>query len=75
MHYEGAGEWLVGGQGGQLAFYKEGVMSRVAGPGQKAILSAVHSTAGRLGLKGGMPRRRRSSLTVEIASRFRLASS
>ncbi len=41
VHYEGAGEWLIGGHGGQLAFYKEGVMNRVPGPGQKAVLSAV----------------------------------
>ena len=32
VHYEGAGEWLLGGQGGLLALYREGQLTRIPGP-------------------------------------------
>jgi hypothetical protein len=41
VHYEGAGEWLLGGQNGQLASYCEGTISRIAGPKQKATFVAT----------------------------------
>jgi serine/threonine protein kinase len=41
VHYEGAGEWLIGGHAGELAVYREGVLVRIVGPSQKSTLSAV----------------------------------
>lgn len=41
VHYEGTGEWLIGGHGGQLAFYREGNLIRVPGPNPKATLAGV----------------------------------
>lgn len=41
VHYEGAGEWLIGGHQGELAFYREGTLRRIAGPNHKPMFSAV----------------------------------
>jgi eukaryotic-like serine/threonine-protein kinase len=41
VHYEGAGEWLLGGNAGLLAFYREGQVTRVPVPAGKINLTAV----------------------------------
>jgi len=41
VHYEGAGEWLLGGSGGLLALYREGKVTRLAPPAQKPSFIAV----------------------------------
>jgi serine/threonine protein kinase len=41
VHYEGAGEWLLGGHSGLLAFYREGQVTRISAPIGKANLTAV----------------------------------
>jgi serine/threonine protein kinase len=41
VHYEGAGEWLLGGNGGLLALYREGKLTRLPAPAQKPSFSAV----------------------------------
>jgi eukaryotic-like serine/threonine-protein kinase len=41
VHYEGAGEWLLGGHGGLLALYREGKPTLLPGPTHNATLTAV----------------------------------
>jgi hypothetical protein len=41
VHYEGAGEWLLGGNGGLLALYREGKLTRLPVPPQKPSFNAV----------------------------------
>jgi serine/threonine protein kinase len=41
VHYEGAGEWLIGGSSGQLAFYREGRVSSIESPPQDPTPSAI----------------------------------
>jgi eukaryotic-like serine/threonine-protein kinase len=41
VHYEGAGEWLIGGQAGKLGFYRQGAFMRIQGPLPDTTLSAV----------------------------------
>lgn len=41
VHYEGAGEWLLGGNAGLLAFYREGQVTRIPAPTHKLNLTAV----------------------------------
>jgi eukaryotic-like serine/threonine-protein kinase len=41
VHYEGAGQWLLGGHGGLLALYQEGQASRIPGPTPKATVTGV----------------------------------
>jgi len=41
VHHEGAGEWLIGGQNGLLAFYRDATLTPIRGPSQKAHLAAV----------------------------------
>jgi eukaryotic-like serine/threonine-protein kinase len=53
VHYEGAGEWLIGGDAGQLALYRPGALVRIAGPGQKATLSALSGDFKDLALVSG----------------------
>jgi serine/threonine protein kinase len=38
VHYEGAGEWLIGGQNSRLAYYREALLSPIVGPKSKATL-------------------------------------
>jgi hypothetical protein len=41
VHYEGAGEWLLGGHAGLLAFYRDGQVTRIAAPTHKLSLTGV----------------------------------
>src|SRR4029453_4232851 len=41
VHYEGAGEWLLGGHAGLLAFYRAGKVTLLPPPAAKVNLSAV----------------------------------
>jgi serine/threonine protein kinase len=41
VHYEGAGQWLIGGHGGLLALYSEGQVLRITGPSPKATLTGI----------------------------------
>jgi serine/threonine protein kinase len=53
VHYEGAGEWLIGGDVGQLALYRPGALVRIAGPAQPATLSALSGDFRDLALVSG----------------------
>lgn len=59
VHYEGAGEWLLGGNGGLLAQYREGKPKRLAPPPQKPTFTAVsgdvHDLAVLVGSSAGVP--------------------
>jgi eukaryotic-like serine/threonine-protein kinase len=41
VHYEGAGEWLLGGNAGLLAFYREGKVTRLAPPSSKVNFTGL----------------------------------
>jgi serine/threonine protein kinase len=41
VHHEGAGEWLIGGQNGLLASYRDATLTPLRGPLQKAHFAAV----------------------------------
>jgi serine/threonine protein kinase len=41
VHYEGAGEWLLGGNGGLLALYREGKLTRLPAPAQKPSFCVI----------------------------------
>jgi hypothetical protein len=41
VHHEGAGEWVIGGQNGLLASYRDALLTPLRGPGQKANFYAV----------------------------------
>ncbi|HWO10634.1 MAG TPA: serine/threonine-protein kinase, partial [Polyangiaceae bacterium] len=53
VHYEGAGEWLIGGHGGLFALYREGHVTRLPGPGAKATLSLLSGDFRDLAVLGG----------------------
>jgi hypothetical protein len=53
VHHEGAGEWLIGGQNGLLAFYRDAVLTPLRGPAQKAHLATVSGDFKDLAVMGG----------------------
>lgn len=53
VHHEGAGEWLLGGQNGLLAFYRDAVLTPLRGPAQKAHLATVSGDFKDLAVLGG----------------------
>jgi eukaryotic-like serine/threonine-protein kinase len=56
VHYEGAGEWLLGGHSGLLAFYREGQVTPIPAPASKVNLSAVNGDVRDLAvLAGSLP--------------------
>lgn len=53
VHYEGAGEWLIGGHAGLLASYREGQVTRLPPPSAKATLSLVSGDFRDIAVVGG----------------------
>ncbi len=54
VHHEGAGEWLLGGQNGLLAFYRDAVPTPLRGPTPKAHLASMSGDFKDLAVLGGM---------------------
>jgi eukaryotic-like serine/threonine-protein kinase len=54
VHHEGAGEWLIGGQNGLLAFYRAATVTRMRGPSQNAHLQAISGDLEDLAVVSGL---------------------
>jgi len=54
VHHEGAGQWLIGGQDGLLAFYKDAALTPMRGPAQKAHFTAVSGNFEDIAVVSGM---------------------